>query len=52
MTRQHSRIGCVLDVTDQCHADVYQGVIAELPQQQDMGMPSTDEYQLAKAGEV
>jgi hypothetical protein len=52
ITRQHSRIGCVLDVADQCHADVPQGVIAELPQQQDVSMPSADEYQLAKAGEV
>jgi hypothetical protein len=42
----------VLDVADQCHANVPQGVIAELPQQQDMSVATADEYQIAKAGKV
>ena len=52
MTGQHSRIGRVFDVADQRRADVPQGAIAELTQQQDMSMASADVYQLPRAGKV
>jgi hypothetical protein len=52
MTRQHSRIGGVRHIAYQRNANLRQGVIAKLPQQQDMSMAAANEYQLPKAVRV